>query len=85
MEKLEQILQILDEVKEQSEELSNDPSTDSMSAEEIVILATELVLSQPIETIEYSPLIGEVDVSRVSFMIDEEYELPLFQEFNDEL
>jgi hypothetical protein len=78
MDKKDKVNQILSNIKDQAEELTDDLNTDSMSAEEIVVLATEITLSMPVSSIEYTQPIGIVDRSRVTFMLDEEFEFPLF-------
>lgn len=80
MDKKDKVNQILSNIKDQAEELTDDLNTDSMSAEEIVVLATEITLSMPVSSIEYTQPIGIVDRSRVTFMLDEEFEFPLFGE-----
>lgn len=80
MEKKSKVAQILTSIKDQTEELLDNESTEEMSAEEIVVLATELVVNSPVTTIEYSSIVGTVDRSKVSFMLDDEFEFPLFTE-----
>lgn len=79
MNKKDKVGQILFQIKQQSEELLDNESTEEMSAEELVVLATELVTSNPVTTITYSSPVGTVDRDKVSFMIDETYDLPLFE------
>lgn len=78
MDKKDKVNQILSMIKDQAEELLEDDNIAELTAEETVIIATEMTLNHPITTIEYTQPIGIVDRSRVTFMLDEEFEFPLF-------
>ena len=80
MGKKDRVSQILAGIREQAEELLENESTEEMTAEEIIVLATEMTTYTPVTMIEYEQPIGRVDRERVSFMIDEEFELPLFSD-----
>ena len=80
MDKKERVSRILAGIKEQAEELLDNEMTEEMTAEEIVVLATEVTTGSPVTTIEYEQPIGIVDRSRVTFMLDDEFEFPLFAE-----
>lgn len=78
MSKKDKVTQIIGEISEQAEELVDDDNTELMSAEEIVILSTELVTGGQVTSITYSSPLAEVDRSRMSFMLDDEYEFPIY-------
>lgn len=82
MDKQDEVDRLLAHIKEQADEILEDPESEPLSAEEIVVIAAELTLGTPIITIEYSSPIGQVDRSRVTVMINEEFDLqfPLFGE-----
>jgi hypothetical protein len=79
MNKKDKVFQILTTIKDRTDELLEDENTSELTAEETVIIATEMTLNYPITTIEYTQPIGIVDRSRVSFMLDEEFDVPLFE------
>lgn len=74
---------ILSKLSEEAHEMV-DTLDDLLTAEEIVIAAMEIVTNTPVTTIEYSSPLGTVDKTRVSFMIDEEFECPLYEEYLNE-
>lgn len=78
MSKKDKVLQIIRDIASQAEELADDDNTDSMSAEEIVILSTEIITGGQVTSIEYKSPIAQVDRSQVSFMLDEETEWPIY-------
>jgi hypothetical protein len=78
MDKEDKVNQILSKIKETTEELLEDINTAELTAEETVIVATEMTLNYPITTIEYTQPIGIVDRTKVTFMLDDEFEFPLF-------
>lgn len=80
METRDKVAQILLRIKDQTDELLDNEMLSEMTAEEIVVLATELVTSTPVTTIEYGTPIATVDRSQVSLMLDEEFEFPLYGE-----
>jgi hypothetical protein len=80
MNKKTKIQSLINAIREQAEELADDSNTDSMSAEEIVVTATEMILNTPVTSIEYSQPIGIVDRQKVSFMLDEDIAFELFPE-----
>lgn len=84
MNKQDEIDLIIEQIREQAKELSDDMNTESMSAIEIVVLATELSMNMPVTSIQYTQPIGIVDTSKVSFMLDEEFEFPLYEEAYEE-
>jgi len=83
MDKRDKVAQVLLQLKDQADELLDSDATSEMTAEEIVVLATELVTSSPVTTIEYGQPIASVDRSQVTFMLDEEFEFPLYGEDDD--
>lgn len=78
MDKKDKINLILSKIKETAEELADDGNIAELTAEETVIIATEMTVNHPITTIEYTQPIGIIDRERVSFMLDEEYDIPLY-------
>lgn len=80
MQKKDRVINLLSQIKDQAEELCDNENTDAMTAEEIVILATEMTTFMPVTRIEYTQPIGIVDRSKVTFMLDEEYDVPLYVE-----
>jgi hypothetical protein len=78
MDKSERVLKILTQIKEQAEELLDSGHVESMTAEEIVTLATEMTTFIPVTTMEYTQPIGIVDRNRATFLLDDEFEFPLF-------
>ena len=84
MDKKDKINLIISKIKETADELADDENTAELTAEETVIIATEMNLNHPITTIEYTQPIGIVDRGRVTFYIDPEiedyegFEFPLF-------
>lgn len=84
MSRDEKIAQLLLQIKQEIEEVTGSPASEFLTEEEIIILATELVTSTPMTRIEYSSPIGIVDRTRVSFMLDEINELPIYWEGQDE-
>jgi hypothetical protein len=83
MEKNDRISQLLLQIKQQIDELLEGGSADFLTEEEIVILATEIVTSTPFNAIEYSSPMATVDRTKVSFMLDETYEMPIYGEDED--
>lgn len=84
MDKKTEVISLINAIKEQAEELVDDYNTDGMTAEEIVVAATEMMLNIPVTTMEYAQPIGMVDRQRVSFMLDETYDFPLFPDEEDQ-
>lgn len=80
----DKVAQILLQIKDQTDELLDSEATEVMSAEEIVVLATELVTSSPVTTIDYGTPIATVDTTQVTFMLDDEFEFPLYGEAYEE-
>jgi len=78
MDKKDEVIQILSSISDLLDDIVDDPETAGMSAEELVILATEMVINSPVTTIEYSSPVGTVDRERVTFVLDDEFEFPLF-------
>lgn len=78
MDRKDKVLKILSQIKDQAEELLDNENVEEMTAEEIVVLATEMATFMPVTVLEYSQPVGVVDRERVSFMLDDEYEFPLF-------
>ena len=81
MNKRDKIDQILALVKEQTEEFLEVEEITGMTeltAEELVIAAIEIVTSQSVTTIQYSSPVAQVDRSTMSFMLDNEIEIPIY-------
>lgn len=80
MDKKSRVTQILFQIKEQTDELLDNETTEDMTAEEIVVLSTEIVTSSRVATIDYTSPVGQVDRTKVTFMLDDEFQFPLFGE-----
>lgn len=80
MEKKDQVDHILFKIKEQADELLDNHVAEDLSAEELVVLCIEIITSSPVSTIEYSSPIGTVDTKRVTIMLGDDFEFPLFGE-----
>lgn len=78
MNKRAKISILLAKINEQIDELLDNESTEDMSAEEILVLAAELVTSNIITTISYSQPVAIVDRTRVSFDLGDDYEIPIY-------
>jgi hypothetical protein len=72
MDRETELSNLLAGVKAQAEELLENETLVDLSAEEILVLATELTTALPVTTIQHTYPIGVVDRSRVIFMIDDE-------------
>lgn len=80
MERDDRINQLLMEIKHQIEEIKTSEVSEYLTEEEIIVLATEIVTSSIVETVQYASPIGMVDRTRVSFMLDDQYEFPIYWE-----
>lgn len=84
MDKLDKIMELIAKIKDEAGQLEAIDETEHMSAEEIVVMATETVTNQPVMTIKYTSPVGVIDRARVTFhMVDymgEVYDFPLFGE-----
>lgn len=69
---------LLAKIHAQIDELLANESTEDMSAEEILVLATELTTSSIITTIEYTSPVATIDRTQVSFDLGDDYAVPLF-------
>ena len=78
MNKLEQVEMLLDQVREKVLELLDyeDENIDQINSTELVILALNLLTYGTIQQ-EYNSPLGIVDTTKVSFMLDEEFEVPI--------
>jgi hypothetical protein len=81
MNKRDKIDHILALVKEQTEEfleLEDLAGISDLSASELVVAAVEIVTTNIVTTVHYISPVGQVDRSNVSFMIDDELEVPIY-------
>ena len=81
MNKRDKIDQILALVKEQTEEFLEVEEITGMTEltpEELVIAAIEILTSQSVTTIQYSSPVARVDKTQLSFMLDDEIEIPIY-------
>lgn len=87
MNKRDKIDYILALVKEQTEEfleLEDLAGISDLSASELVVAAVEIVTTNIVTTVHYISPVGQVDRSNVSFMIDDELEVPIYStEYED--
>ena len=87
MNKRDKIDHILALVKEQTEEfleLEDIAGISDLSASELVVAAVEIVTTNIVTTVHYISPVGQVDRSNVSFMIDDELEVPIYStEYED--
>lgn len=86
MDKKEEIESLISKIKKQAWELIETIDLENMSAEQVVVLSTEIVTALPVSQMHYTQPIGIVDRRRVSFVVDEEleYDIPLSGEIYDE-
>jgi hypothetical protein len=68
---------LLAKINEQIDELLDNESTEDMSAEEILVLATELVTSNIVTTISYNSPVGSVNKADVSWDLGDDYVIRL--------
>lgn len=80
MDRREKIDELLALVKEQTEEfLEVEHFTGMMlTPEELVIAAIEIITSSQVTTTSYSSPLGQVDRDNISFMLDDEVEIPIY-------
>jgi hypothetical protein len=76
--KLEEAELILDQIQKQLLELIAVEEIQELTAEELVVLATEMATGLPVTTIEMGQPIGQVDRDRACFVIDEDLVYPLY-------
>jgi hypothetical protein len=82
MNKRDKIDQILALVKEQTDEfidIEDMTGMTELTAEELVVAAIEIVTSHAVTTIEYTSPVATVDRSNMSFMLDEQIEIPIYK------
>jgi len=87
MNKRDKIDHILALVKEQTEEfleLEDMAGISDLSASELVVAAVEIVTTNIVTTVHYISPVGQVDRSNVSFMIDDELEVPIYSTQDEE-
>jgi len=87
MNKRDKIDYILALVKEQIEEfleLEDLAGISDLSASELVVAAVEIVTTNIVTTVHYISPVGQVDRSNVSFMIDDELEVPIYSTQDEE-
>jgi hypothetical protein len=87
MNKRDKIDRILALVKEQTEEfleLEDMAGISDLSASELVVAAVEIVTTNIVTTVHYISPVGQVDRSNVSFMIDDELEVPIYSTQDEE-
>lgn len=77
MNKEQRIQYILNLVAEEIEQLLADDSI-SLTAEDTVQLALEMVINSTTESIPKKPLVAEIDREQVQYVIDEEFQIPLY-------
>lgn len=87
MNKRDRIDYILSLIKDQTEEFleAEEVTGFELSPEELIVAAVEIVTNHPVTKMEYSSPVGKVDRERVSFMIDDDLDIPLsgFEEEDD--
>jgi hypothetical protein len=87
MNKRDKIDYILALVKEQIDEfleLEDLAGISDLSASELVVAAVEIVTTNIVTTVHYISPVGQVDRSNVSFMIDDELEVPIYSTQDEE-
>jgi hypothetical protein len=80
MDRVFEIQRLLNKVAEELTDVLNTPANDSLSPEECIQLAFEIVTNEESEPRVYSPLVAEIDKESVVFVIDEEFQIPLYME-----
>ena len=80
MDRVFEIQRLLNKVAEELTDVLNTPENDSLSPEECIQLAFEIVTNEENEPRVYSPLVAEIDKESVVFVIDEEFQIPLYME-----
>jgi hypothetical protein len=80
MDRVFEIQRLLNKVVEELTDVLNTPVNDSLSPEECIQLAFEIVTNEESEPRVYSPLVAEIDKESVVFVIDEEFQIPLYME-----
>lgn len=77
MEKKDAVSTLLLKIREQADELLDNDNVD-LTAEEIVVLSVELVTSSPVTTIEYTMPVGRVDRNNMTFVLEDDFEIPIY-------
>jgi len=83
MNKKDKIDIIISKIREQVEDLLDNEGTEEMTAQEILVLATEIVTSNVVTSVNYTAPMGKVYRQGVSFMLDDEFDIPLYSEEED--
>jgi hypothetical protein len=80
MDRRDKIDEILALVKEQTDEFLEVEHFTGMilTPEELVIAAIEIITSGQVTTTSYSSPLGQVDRDNISFMLDDEVEVPIY-------
>ncbi len=84
MNRDERIAQLLLQIKQQIEEITASEASEFLTEEEIVVLATEITTSVPLNIVQYNSPIATVDRTQVSFMLDE-FEIPIYGGNDDDI
>jgi hypothetical protein len=83
-DKIEYILALVREQIEEFLELEDIAGISDLSASELVVAAVEIVTTNIVTTVHYISPVGQVDRSNVSFMIDDELEVPIYSTQDEE-
>lgn len=88
MNKRDKIDQILALVKEQTDEFLEVEEITGMTEltpEELIVAAVEIVTGQSVTTIDYTSPLATVDRSNMSFMLDDEIQIPIYSTEQEEI
>lgn len=73
-----EIQRLLNKLGEELDDILNTPANRSLTPEECIQLALEIISNEESEPRVYSPLVVEIVKETVSFAIDDEFQIPLY-------